>query len=334
MPRKAMLFRIAGGVLVLLTGVALVAYWISWRSRRTPRAALQGARGELCGYRFGRGGSRLFLYLHGGPGYNAFDFSAFTAPLLVRAGEVVAFDQRGSGCSPRGRSSREFDLASQLDDIDRIVQEEARGRPVVLIGHSYGGLLAVEYVVRRRQVSALVLVDAPLNLTDAIRRLVEICRQRVAERGNAEAAEALGHAVTLRSLDEQVRALTTWAPACPGEVLVPPNTHPTEQQVLEMAKRAGYTDDDTVNDGLLFEAAMDSADRDLRLSPYELASVSVPVLEIVGDLDPYFPPGARSELPHARVVRIAGVGHHAYREAPKTFAEEVVRFVEEHVPTR
>ncbi|WP_437523312.1 alpha/beta fold hydrolase [Sorangium sp. So ce726] len=321
-------------MLVFLTGAALALYWVSWRSGRTTRAALHGARGELCGYRFGRGGPRLFLYLHGGPGYNAFDFSAFAAPRLISAGEVVAFDQRGCGCSPRGRSSREFDLASQLDDIDRIVQEEARGRPVVLIGHSYGGLLAVEYVVRRRQVSALVLVDAPLDLTTAIRRLVEACRQRSAERGNTGAAEALGRAVPLRSLREQVRALLMWAPACPGELLVPPNAHPTEQEVIEMAKRAGYTDGDTLNDGLLFEAAMDSAERDLRLSPHELASVSVPVLEIVGDLDPYFPAGERSDLPHANVVRIPGVGHHAYREAPKTFAEEVVRFVEEHVSAR
>ena len=62
---------------------------------------------------------------------------------------VYAMDQRGHGLSggPRGHAPS---LNALLDDIDVAVMRarSESGDPVVLVGHSFGGLLAIAYTLR------------------------------------------------------------------------------------------------------------------------------------------------------------------------------------------
>lgn len=74
---------------------------------------------------------------------------------------VLAPDLIGHGHSPW---TPPWDIAAQVDALVRLLEAHARG-PVVIVGHSYGGTLAV-HVARRRPdlVRALLLLDPAIEL--------------------------------------------------------------------------------------------------------------------------------------------------------------------------
>jgi len=63
------------------------------------------------------------------------------AEVLGRTHEVIAPDLLGSGDNPPWPADQPFDLAQDVDEIEKRVK--ALGRRVHLVGHSYGGLLAI-----------------------------------------------------------------------------------------------------------------------------------------------------------------------------------------------
>ncbi|WP_345802654.1 alpha/beta hydrolase [Microbacterium sp. AZCO] len=62
--------------------------------------------------------------------------------LRARGNGVTAVDLPGHG----SRMTEEFTLASAFATIDRAVRDAAKRGPVLLAGHSMGGLLSIEYV--------------------------------------------------------------------------------------------------------------------------------------------------------------------------------------------
>jgi len=83
------------------------------------------------------------------------------AYLAERGLDVAAFDNRGFGQSggPRAHIDN-FDLF--LDDIEDGLAERARlGVPVVLFGHSLGGLMAATYLVSDRRQPDLAVLSSP-----------------------------------------------------------------------------------------------------------------------------------------------------------------------------
>lgn len=99
------------------------------------------------------GADPAVVLLHGLPG-TAQDFDAVAAQLRGR--HTIAFDRPGFGFSSGGYHP----LAEQLMTIRQLI-EATGSRRVVLVGHSYGGTLALAYAEQRPQdVRGLVLVDA------------------------------------------------------------------------------------------------------------------------------------------------------------------------------
>lgn len=85
-----------------------------------------------------------------------------TGSILAEAGfAVMAYDQIGFGGSggPRGWLNAWTDV---LDQIQRHIEgARATGRPVVLLGHSMGGLFALEYALAERPAPDLLVLSAP-----------------------------------------------------------------------------------------------------------------------------------------------------------------------------
>lgn len=77
--------------------------------------------------------------------------------------DVQAYDQRGFGASS-GRRAYVDRWDQQLNDLGerlRIVRSDAAGRPVVLYGHSLGGLIALGYVLTDRAKPDILVLSAP-----------------------------------------------------------------------------------------------------------------------------------------------------------------------------
>lgn len=87
---------------------------------------------------------------------------------LAAVGRVVAFDGPGHGESD---APPPFGLAEQAQALDGALEALGIGR-AVLVGHSWGGMVAMELALRRRtRVRALALVDTSGEPEPFVRRL-------------------------------------------------------------------------------------------------------------------------------------------------------------------
>jgi proline iminopeptidase len=96
------------------------------------------------------------LLLHGGPGADHSDFLPALKPLARRC-QLVLIDERGSGRSERLKDPRGYTLDRMVKDIER-VRQHLKLPQIVILGHSFGGILAQAYAVRHpKRLLGLVL---------------------------------------------------------------------------------------------------------------------------------------------------------------------------------
>ena len=136
------------------------------------RVAVEG--GQVA-YRVYGGGSRALLCLHGGPGFTHY----YLEPLEALADErqVIFYDQLGCG-----KSDRPEDVT--LWTVERFVEELVTVRETLgldrlhLFGSSWGGMLAMQYVLDRRpDLVSLTLCGSPASMI----RWVADCEELLAE---------------------------------------------------------------------------------------------------------------------------------------------------------
>lgn len=115
-------------------------------------------------------GERTMVLLHGFP-QTWWEWHR-VIPGLVAAGlRVVAPDYRGAGHSWRPQGG--YDKRTMAGDIHQLLRQHLRiERPVVLVGHDIGLMVAYAYAQAHRDaVSHLVVMDAPLPGTTVFDRL-------------------------------------------------------------------------------------------------------------------------------------------------------------------
>lgn len=105
-------------------------------------------------------GPYLLVFVHGNGNATSADWAPIIERLDPERTESIAIDRAGHG------DSALFDLPYRVEDevdaLVRIVREEARGRPVVLVGHSFGGLISAKAAARLPDLAGLIFVDAPV----------------------------------------------------------------------------------------------------------------------------------------------------------------------------
>ncbi len=101
----------------------------------------------------------VLITIHGGPGLSHRPYLGLEQ-LASSELAVVSYDQRGSGRSSRP-STGDFDLLTHARDLEAVRSLVAGQRPVHLLGHSWGGLVAMYYALRYpQQVRSLLLVGS------------------------------------------------------------------------------------------------------------------------------------------------------------------------------
>ena len=98
------------------------------------------------------------VLLEAGLGGNHLDWS-LVQPELSRFTRVCSYDRAGMGWSER--SDRPRTVANINDELHDLVAAARIERPLVLVGHSFGGLAALHYArLHPEEVAGLVLLDA------------------------------------------------------------------------------------------------------------------------------------------------------------------------------
>ncbi|HEY2296366.1 MAG TPA: alpha/beta fold hydrolase [Jatrophihabitans sp.] len=113
-------------------------------------------------------GPPIFV-LHGGPDFD----HTYLLPELDELADrcrLIYYDQRGRGRSAEGVQPEDVSIASEIADLDRLIDYVGLAA-VALLGHSWGGVLAMEYAIAHpARVSHLILLGtAPASAVEAER---------------------------------------------------------------------------------------------------------------------------------------------------------------------
>lgn len=99
------------------------------------------------------------LLLHGGPGATHDYFEACDSFLPAAGVEYYYYDQLGSGRSDNPADSSMWDVDRFVDEVEQVRSALGLGpENFVLLGHSWGGVLAIEYALKHgEQLKGLVI---------------------------------------------------------------------------------------------------------------------------------------------------------------------------------
>ena len=130
-------------------------------------------------------GKRLIVLLHGF-GASTFSWHSIT-DAFAKLGHVIAYDRPGFGFTPlvdRTRTNDPYSLAGQVKLLEKVIEIEAKGRPVVILGHSAGALIATDFVLRNPGRAAALVLESPAIWRQAPRVpiLSSVLRTKMAER--------------------------------------------------------------------------------------------------------------------------------------------------------
>jgi alpha-beta hydrolase superfamily lysophospholipase len=111
--------------------------------------------------------ARLVVLVHG-YGEHIGRYAHVAQALTARGSAVVGPDHVGHGRS-EGEPARVDDFESVVDDLRAVVHDARGDLPVVMVGHSMGGLIAIRYAQRHREdLAGLVLSGPAVGLAPVI----------------------------------------------------------------------------------------------------------------------------------------------------------------------
>jgi 3-oxoadipate enol-lactonase len=236
------------------------------------------------------------VFLHGvGGGHHAWEhqlpyFSALGFP-------SHAWDQPGYGHSPM---IEPYDLEHVSASLARLIESVGEGEPVVLIGHSMGGLIAQETYVRHPTlIKALALCfTSPAFAGGSSDFTMQFIASRIGplDEGKTMAQIAAKLIPTMGSNSKLAQQIMAG---------VPPDTYRKAVRLLTTFDRRK-----------------------------ELASIKVPTLLVAGSEDKTAPPSVMekmaSRIPGAEYVLLHGCGHLGPMDQPEAFNDALFFFLKNH----
>jgi proline iminopeptidase len=150
-----------------------------------------GGKYKVWTKRMGSGPVKVLL-LHGGPGF-PHDYLEAMESFLPQAGiEMYYYDQLGVGNSDVPEDSSLWMLPRYLSEVEE-VRQELKLDNFVLYGHSWGGMLALEYALNYQQhLRGLVISNMTAGIQAYLRRIAAIKEQLLSpeRRAQLDALEA------------------------------------------------------------------------------------------------------------------------------------------------
>ncbi len=265
------------------------------------------------------------VVLHGGPDFDHW----YLLPEMDRLSDsfrVIYYDQRGRGRSAEGVQPEDVDIRSDVDDLDSLRRWFGLDS-FVLLGHSWGGVLAMEYATRSPDhVSHLILMSsAPASHQDLLMTREHIRGLRTV--GEIELMESIRS--TDRYQDGDLEAETDYYRIHFRATL--PQAEQLERVVGRL--RTHFTNESVRKaraiEDRLYEQTWLSPDYDLLPA---LSRLHIPALVLNGQ-DDLIPVEAAAHIansmPLGRLTVVPGCGHFAYLESPDMVQAHITAFIQD-----
>ena len=268
----------------------------------------------------GRG--KPIIILHGGPDFD----QSYLLPEMDRLADtfhLIYYDQRGRGKSAENVKPEDVTIASEIDDLDK-VRQYFHLDSFVLLGHSWGTVIALEYALRHPEhVSHLILMNpAPASTGD-----VKELRKEWFEKRAADMARRKAVAETAAYKEGDAEAVAAYYRIHFKPALARDDDY--EKLIARMKAsfhKEGVLKARAVENRLMSET-WSLPDFDLLAAANKL---SIPTLVISGDHE-FIPAGSAEHIaqaiPQARLVVLKGCGHFTYMECPVPVHEEIDRLL-------
>jgi proline iminopeptidase len=265
-------------------------------------------------------GIPLFI-LHGGPDFNH-NYLLPDLDRLSHAFRLIYYDQRGRGRSSPGVAPEDVSIQSDVDDLE-ILRHHLGLDAISLLGHSWGGVLAMEYATRYAdRVARLVLLNsAPASHVD--RELFRRHRETVEA---ATLAKMRAIAATSDYAAGDVEAEAEYYRAHFGATL----RRPEHMEHVIRSLRSHFAPEDILKaraiEDRLYAQTWDSSEYDLLA---RLGRSRPRMLVIHGDRD--LVPlecavNVAAAVPGSRLRVLNDCGHFSYLERPDEVVDTIVEY--------
>jgi proline iminopeptidase len=255
------------------------------------------------------------LFVHGGPGSNAYYYEAMAgAPIIEQKLQMVYFDQRGSGRSDSAKN-RDYSLDRMIKDMEEIRQSLGIQKWAVM-GHSFAGILITNYALQHPQViTAMFYIHCTLNMQASMNSHLEF---------------------GLKTLDSIDQSAFRDASLPLNERVWKVHDKLSEKDIwYKLMFRNAY--EKKFNDSITFAAGKfnrDFATQCWNIPAYwqdytpQTAKITCPVLVMTGDQDYAIGPDHYKSFhfPKQTVVHYIG-GHAPFQEEPQWFSEKILAFL-------
>jgi pimeloyl-ACP methyl ester carboxylesterase len=249
------------------------------------------------------------VLLHGGPGFDHSGFKPDLSP-LAEVAQLVYLDHRSQGRSDRTASDR-WALEHWADDVRAFCDELEIDRPIVM-GHSFGGFVAMTYAIHHPGHPAKLILSSTAARQRLDRALVVF--QRL---GGSQAREIANQFWQHPSDEARAEYLRVCLPLY-NRREVPSDADAMKRTVLNLE---------------LMDHFIDGEMRSFNLLP-ALARIQCPTLILGGEDDPILPIEDCEDIARAipsglvRFERFANAGHGVFRDAPERALQVLREFIE------
>ena len=272
--------------------------------------------GKVWYRKIGNGPGVPLLAMHGGPGGTSCRFEVL-AP-LANDRPVIFYDQLGSGRSEHPTDTSLWNFPRFVQEVDA-VRRALKLDTVHLLGHSWGGALAAEYIIATRPMGVRsVIFSSPLISTPRWIADADSLREQLPE-------------AIQQVLDEHEQAGTINSPAYQAATDSFYARHVQRLPTAPIARCAGVTSNDTIYRQMWgpTEFRSDGSLKSWTRSA-QMREITAPSLFIAGEFDEARPTTLeefRATMRDARLVVIPGGAHAAMREKPAEYVAAVRAFL-------
>lgn len=268
------------------------------------------------------------LIVHGGPGASHDYFLPYLLP-LARTNRLIFIDERGSGQSEKLENAADYTVENMVEDVEAVRKELNLGK-ISLLGHSYGGVLALAYALKYQQNLSHLILCSTFHSTSAMNEVFKKIEAKMdpalLKRIQGMEKEGLfGHGKDF----EKNRYTQEYMVAAWGDGYFPylyqnhpdPNYDPVANGVTswDLYREMWGSDGEFIIDGNL--KSVEYGDR--------LSTISVPTLITAGDNDECDPSLSREmneKIKGSKIVIFPKSGHMTFVDQPSLFISTINGF--------